>query len=125
MKKLIIAIATCMIFGMADAQDRRQMGGIYHAYPYASNADNLIDDTPEAVVLSSFDPLRREIARVTLENLLKDGRIHPTRIEELYDNYEKNEDTNIDSHEYLEDINIDEKNIDSIENDLYIDKNSI
>ena len=47
MKKLIIAIATCMIFGMADAQDRRQMGGIYHAYPYASMADNLIDATPE------------------------------------------------------------------------------
>ena len=47
MKKLIIAIATCMIFGMADAQDRRQMGGIYHAYPYASKADNLVDATPE------------------------------------------------------------------------------
>ena len=47
MKKLIIAIAACMTFGMADAQDRRQMGGIYHAYPYASMADNLIDATPE------------------------------------------------------------------------------
>ena len=47
MKKLIIAIATCMIFGMADAQDRRQMGGIYRAYPYASKADNLVDATPE------------------------------------------------------------------------------
>ena len=60
-----------------------------------TGVDLIIDDTPEAIVLSSFDPLRREIARVTIESLIKDGRIHPTRIEELYDKTSKDMKTKI------------------------------
>ena len=54
-----------------------------------TGVDLIIDDTPEAIVISSFDPYRREIARITLENLIKDGRIHPGRIEEVYDKTSK------------------------------------
>ena len=65
------------------------------AFEASTGVDVIVDDTPEAVILSAFDPLRREIARISLERLIADGRIHPTRIEEVVEKVRKEIDEEV------------------------------
>ncbi len=65
------------------------------AFEAASGVDLVVDDTPELVTLSAHDPVRREVARIALERLIADGRIHPTRIEEVVEKVKKEVDTTI------------------------------
>jgi ribonuclease Y len=65
------------------------------AFEHATGVDVIIDDTPEAVILSAFDPVRREVARISMEQLVADGRIHPGRIEEVVAKVKKELDKRI------------------------------
>lgn len=65
------------------------------AFETLTGVDLIVDDTPEAVTLSSFDPVRREVARVSLERLIQDGRIHPARIEEIIEKAQKDVEVQI------------------------------